>query len=103
MGVVHAARDLESGEVVALKQLRSLGGDELLRFKHEFRALQDIRHPNLAVLRELFQDAGAWMFTMELVDGVDFLAWVGPPPAAPERVRAALARLAAGLGALHAA
>ncbi|HUQ08554.1 MAG TPA: AAA family ATPase [Kofleriaceae bacterium] len=99
MGVVHAARDMERGEVVAVKSLRHLGGEALLRFKHEFRALQDLQHPNLVALGELVEEDDDWFYTMELVEGVDVLAWIDGDR---ERLRDVLRQLAAGLGALHA-
>jgi hypothetical protein len=103
MGVVYRARDRERGAEVAMKVLRTVGGDALLRFKNELRALADLRHPNLCGLGELAFDGGRWFFTMELVDGVDLLRWVRPNGALDEvRLRAALAQLAAGLAALHA-
>jgi serine/threonine protein kinase len=80
MGVVYEAWDRERGGPVALKTLRySAAGDEVLLFKNEFRALQDIIHPNLVTLHELFHnDTGEWFFTMDLVDGVDVLEYVRP-------------------------
>src|SRR5689334_10856941 len=80
MGVVYRARDLERNADVALKTLAALGADAVLRFKNEFRALCDLEHPNLCSLGELMYDAGRWFFTMELVDGIDFLQWVRPDP-----------------------
>ena len=50
MGVVHRVRDLERGEVVALKTMVRIDPDALLRFKKEFRALADISHPNVVQL-----------------------------------------------------
>ncbi len=86
MGVVYEALDLERNERVALKTLRRLSANAVLRFKTEFRALQDLDHPNLVKLGELFEDAGQWFFTMELIEGVSFLEYVRPDggdPSAP--------------------
>ncbi|HTM23524.1 MAG TPA: serine/threonine-protein kinase, partial [Kofleriaceae bacterium] len=76
MGVVYEALDRELDVRVALKALPDLHPDALLRFKNEFRALQDLHHPNLVHLGELFCEGHRWFFTMELVRGVDFLTWV---------------------------
>ncbi|MFI5301944.1 MAG: serine/threonine-protein kinase PknK, partial [Polyangiales bacterium] len=76
MGVVYEALDRERGARVALKTIRDPQAGSLLRFKNEFRALHDIRHPNLISLGELHEEDGAWFFTMELIDGTDFLRWV---------------------------
>jgi eukaryotic-like serine/threonine-protein kinase len=76
MGVVYRARDRERGVDVALKTLRGMTPESVLRFKTEFRALRDLRHPNLVELGELFETDGTWFFTMELVRGVPFLQWL---------------------------
>lgn len=78
MGKVYEALDRERNTRVALKTLSTLNADTLLLFKNEFRALQDIQHPNLVRLGELFEDAGQWFFTMELVEGVDFITHISP-------------------------
>ncbi len=104
MGVVYAAFDRDKNTMVALKVLDRVDGDALLRFKREFRAVQDLAHPNVVALDELVESNGIWFFTMELVDGVDFSAYVRPQPSTEldeTRLRAALAQLALGLHALH--
>ncbi len=79
MGVVYEAFDRERGSTVALKTLRrSPDGNNIYRFKAEFRLLQELRHPNLIRLHELHNEGDSWFFTMEIVDGVDFLEWVRP-------------------------
>ncbi len=76
MGIVYGAFDREQERMVALKTLRRVDAKALLRFKNEFRALQDLEHPNLVSLGELFEEHGEWFFTMELVEGIDMLSYV---------------------------
>jgi tRNA A-37 threonylcarbamoyl transferase component Bud32/tetratricopeptide (TPR) repeat protein len=126
-GVVYEAVDREKGSRVALKSLRQPSAEAVIRFKQEFRALQDITHPNLVSLGELFEERGQWFFTMELVEGMTFIEWVRPrartiedsaeaelmdtltmlPTRTAERtydemrLRDALGQLAGGVTALH--
>jgi hypothetical protein len=76
MGLVYSVLDRERGTHVALKGLKTPAAENILRFKAEFRALRDLEHPNLLRLGELFEEDGRWFFTMELVRGGDFLAYV---------------------------
>jgi hypothetical protein len=125
MGVVYEALDRARQTKVALKTIRWLSPEALYRFKNEFRALVDLHHPNLVRLGELFCENGQWFFTMELLEGHDFLGYVHRPSVAASaigpdadtlempspstqalrfdeaRLRAALAQLARGIAALH--
>jgi predicted Ser/Thr protein kinase len=110
MGIVYEARD-SRGRTVALKIMRRADPALLYRFKREFRVLAELNHPHLVALHELIGDEEQWFFTMELLDGVNFLAHVrGGGPSRPlrtaeqlARLRETLARLAEGLLALHTA
>lgn len=75
-GVVYQAYDREHNSVVAIKTLLETDPEELYRFKKEFRASADISHPNLAALYELFSEGECCFFTMELINGKDFLDYV---------------------------
>jgi eukaryotic-like serine/threonine-protein kinase len=86
MGLVLLAYDPVRDRTLAIKLMRarpSSGPDDhgedarrLLRLKNEFRVARDLHHPNLVRLGELFEDDGQWFFTMELVRGVELLAYV---------------------------
>ena len=76
MGTVYQAYDRQRKEEVALKTLLHADPTAIYLFKREFRTLADIVHPNLVGLYELLYEEGHWFFTMELLDGVDFLTYV---------------------------
>jgi hypothetical protein len=76
MGEVYEAFDVEHETRVALKVLTTLTSETLLRFKNEIRALHDLEHPNVVSFGELLEQDGRWFFTMEFVDGIDFLSHV---------------------------
>ncbi|MBK9756326.1 MAG: protein kinase [Nannocystis sp.] len=101
MGAVYEARDAH-GEVVALKALRGCEATALVRFKHEFRALSDLVHPNLALLYSLVVAGDQAYLTMEHIDGVDLLSHLQACRSS-EAIFAALRQLVDGLAALHAA
>jgi tRNA A-37 threonylcarbamoyl transferase component Bud32 len=131
MGVVYEAYDLKRDKTVALKTLINAEPSYIYRLKTEFRSLSDVAHPNLVSLYELMSDGRYWFFTMELVNGVNFLEYVrnsGSGESEPKvlsleeldtletlplrvskqtqsfnegRLRIALRQLADGLNALH--
>lgn len=67
MGTVYEASD--GGQPIALKSLNRCSGEQIYRFKQEFRLLADISHPHVIRMRELFMEEERWFFTMELIRG----------------------------------
>jgi tetratricopeptide (TPR) repeat protein len=108
-GLVYEVRDRKSDAHLALKTVRSIyRPDTLVLLKREFRAVQDLAHPNLVRLDELFEENGVWFFTMELVEGTDWLTYVRPHNGTTSegpyesRVRSTLVQIVEALSALHA-
>ncbi|HEX9101749.1 MAG TPA: serine/threonine-protein kinase, partial [Polyangia bacterium] len=102
MGVIYEAFDADWGVPVAVKTLRAMAPEALLRLKNEFRAVEGIYHPNLVRLGELLEDNGRWLFTMELVDGEELVRWVRHDGACDHaRLRDGLRQLVEALQALH--
>lgn len=78
-GTVFAVSDRRQGTPLAAKLLHRDHPKALARFKHEFRALADLHHPNLVRLYELHADGAQWFFTMERLVGKDPLAFLDAP------------------------
>ena len=102
-GAVYEVFDREQNATLALKTLHGAGISRIERLKAEFRSLADISHPNLVCFHEMLLDGGTWFFTMELVDGCDFLHYLCPARGCCdfERVRVVFPQLIAGVQALH--
>jgi eukaryotic-like serine/threonine-protein kinase len=110
MGVVYKAIDRKRQQIVALKTLRNCSPAALTRFKREFRTLSALNHPNIAALYEIASDGEQWFYTMEYVDGVDFVSYVrqgagttgGLDAGGARRLATSLGQLAGAIEALHA-
>jgi hypothetical protein len=105
MGTVFRVYDREAGSHVAIKLLDRQHPEALIRFKNEFRKVQDIEHDNLVSLGELGQLGNVWYFTMELVEGTPLREYIAKPVPPPhfddQRLRSALAQLVRAIAALH--
>src|SRR5579859_4477478 len=60
MGMVYEAHDAELDARVALKVLKEADPEGVFLLKTEFRAAQELHHPNLVRLHELFEEGGRW-------------------------------------------
>jgi len=105
MGRVYKARDLELGEIVAVKTMlaRSEGGfgdeERLLR---EVQICRRISHPNVVRVYDLGRFPGGLFVTMEYIEGSsldELIAFESPLPFA--RIRSILSEIASGLHEAH--
>ena len=103
-GIVFRAVHESTNEIVALKMLHLVRPEAVANLKSEFRALAKIRHENLVQLMELGCDQGIWFFTMEFIEGVDFISFVRPTNDEAlnlSRLRFVTTQLALALTAAH--
>lgn len=75
-GEVWEVQDNQRGNRAALKILHNREPSAVRRFKNEFRRLSEISHPNLVSLFDFVSDGSSWAFTMELIEGTDFVEHV---------------------------
>jgi eukaryotic-like serine/threonine-protein kinase len=75
-GSVFLVQDHQENREVAAKVLHNRSPTALALFKQEFRSLSDVIARNLIQFYELFSDGNAWFFTMEYIEGQEFLSYV---------------------------
>lgn len=75
MGEVQLVHDMVRQQQVAKKSVLHSDADAMLRFKREFRLIEQLLHPNLVRLYELGEEPDGLFFTMEVIDGVDLTTY----------------------------
>jgi eukaryotic-like serine/threonine-protein kinase len=109
MGVVYEAKDERLDRLVAIKRLRHVSGDPVLRERlaREAKVAAGVSHPNICQVFELGEDKGELYIVMELLTGSTLSERIakGPLPLA-ETLQIALPVLAAlevihGRGIIH--
>ena len=107
MGEVWRARDTMLGREVALKVLKpEFASDATFRtrFADEARHAAALKHPGIASVYDVGEDAGVPFLVMELVDGQPLSALIRPgQPMSPDAARSILAQAADAVAAAHAA
>ncbi len=101
-GQVFAARDRVNGRMVALKELTGVSARSMHRIKREFRTLAGLQHRNIVAVYELFASGPSLWYAMELVVGVDVVAYCRTKPIEPSRVADVALQLADALESIHA-
>ena len=104
MGEVYRARDTRLGREIAIKVLPAevaSSPDRLARIEREARTVAGLNHPNIVVLHTVEDVEGIRFLTMELVDGEQLGAAIGPSGLAPERLLEISIALSEALVAAH--
>jgi serine/threonine protein kinase len=104
-GAVYMAMDQNLGVPVAIKALLL---DNPSSLQEEARVLSELRHPNVAGFRQLFEKGGKWYMVIDFVDGgtlrdliVSRKLYDGAPEVVTNRILTIAAGAAAGLGFAH--
>jgi len=104
-GVVHRARDLITGEVVAIKVLHAEAADEPVMaaaFLDEAEVLSELNHPGIVRPRDLIVNGDVMALVMDLVEGIDLRRQlVDGGPLSPVRAARLGAELAQVLSVIH--
>src|ERR1051326_6712674 len=72
MGTVYKGRNRQTGEIVAVKVVNShmIGNETLLRrFEQEYKAAQQLNHPNIVRALDYGIEGSTPYLVMEFVDG----------------------------------
>jgi len=104
MGVVLLANDPELGREVALKMLRTAGGDERVgrvRLLREAQALARISHPNVVAVHDVGISDGMVFLAMEVVQGGTLKAWLARRTRGWQEILEIFVAIGAGLSAAH--
>jgi len=87
MGEVWKAYDAELKRWVAVKLLKHIDAEELVRFRREARAAARLEHPNIVRVFEIGERDGQPFLAMELVAGATLRQLRGRPAESVRRVR----------------
>ena len=96
--LVYKAQDLEKNMSVALKTIRFQEQEEIYRIKQEFRFFRDFYHQNLVLFYDLHVEDRSCFFTMEFVEGADFVRHAAGDPG---KQRDGFAQLVEAIAAVH--
>ncbi len=104
-GVVHRARDLVGGEMVAVKVLHTESAAEptmAAAFLDEAEVLSELDHPGIVRPRDLIINGDLMALVMELVEGVDLRRSLNENgPMSPQRAATVVSELAQVLAVIH--
>jgi eukaryotic-like serine/threonine-protein kinase len=104
MGEVYRARDTKLGRDVAVKTLPdglTHDAERLARFQREAQVLAALNHPNIAIIHEFIEVAGADHLILELVDGETLAERIARGPLALDEAFAIATQIAEALEAAH--
>jgi serine/threonine-protein kinase len=76
-GVVYQAEEIETGRLLALKQLEVTDKSHLRRFQKEAQAARLLSHPNIVSVYELLAEDGKYFLVMEFVEGTPLAKLLG--------------------------
>jgi tetratricopeptide (TPR) repeat protein len=103
MGEVFEARYLDSGQRVAVKVLRALQTDQLVRFEREARLLAEFDHPNIVrYIEHAVTPLGQPYLVMEWLDGEDLATRLRGRPLTMSEALAIGRDVAEAMAAAHA-
>lgn len=103
MGAVWRARDLQTGEPVAVKILLQRDEGQVARFEREARLLSELRHPGIARhVAHGVTEHGRYYLVMEWLEGENLAERIARGPLDVDDCLLLVERVAEALGVVHA-
>jgi eukaryotic-like serine/threonine-protein kinase len=104
MGIVHQARDVKLGRIVAIKtiaQSQHATADQRERFRAEAHAIARLRHPNIIAIHAIGEHEGQPYLSLEFADGGSLAQRLAERPMAPREAAALVETLARAVHVAH--
>lgn len=101
MGKVYLAHDRTLDRPVAVKMLRALGAQHIVRLLAEAKAMARLSHPNVVHVYDVLTTGDGAVIVMELVQGKTLRGWLTECERTPTAIFEKFAQAGRGLHAAH--
>ncbi len=101
-GAVYRIHDTRTDQILAMKRMRATSPVEYESFRHEFKILSQLRHPNIVTVYDFHVTADQIPFyTMEFIEGAPIRRFFDHLRTHPAVLRSVLRQICSALSCIH--